>query len=807
MRQSRPIFIGPILLSVATLLSCSQEPLQDQDAVRVEAPARHLTFTATIEGDPLTKTSVSGSSIQWNPHEQINIFYGSSAGSCFVSTNESPSTSVSFEGELDAFTGTIEGGEALSFWGIYPYSPENTSTGTSVSAELPSIQIGLRDNIPDKTLLMVAKSPGLSLPFRQVCSRLLVALDRSDVTEVVLRGNGGETLAGRVDVTMDASGNPVWTPSVSGGSQEVVLRSEGGPFAAGDYYMALFPQTLSGGFTVTYLTSTQRGVFSTSGAKVFERNKQKSVGSVQVQEWADRPLPNSIVISPSEWMGEVGESVVLKVYVSGPDDYVFDPDKFFLWGKDDEDPAGLELPSGPLSWVQVGDTWQTTLRLNASSTALNQLLRFCYGCTEEEMMEAFFEEGAFQPDLLSAYAELSYYILPHGEEIEFADPVTAAICLENYDRNWDGVLTVNEAAAVTTLLVNGVSPFCRPDDSSPKITSFDELRFFTGLTEIGEKAFYRQFSLSSVLLPDQITAIGSQAFAYSGITSIEIPESVETIGPSAFSLCNHLGQITIPASVRVIEGRAFFSCPLASVSFGEESNLTTIGDLAFAYVYGTSSIVIPDSVTSFGEGVFKNARIGHVRLPSSMKILPANTFSCSKVYEIEHDNWDQITDIGDNAFSGDYYTSVRVLRTLPAGLKTIGNRAFRYTVLPDGFTLPSGVTSIGDEAFSYSGLTKVELPATLSSIGYGAFSNCALEKVYVKRAAPATISQKGSGVLGETFGTLPALNGTILVPFDKEATYKSSWATWADYIQNNYASIPGGGNIGDDGDFGDGGDA
>ena len=62
-------------------------------------------------------------------------------------------------------------------------------------------------------------------------------------------------------------------------------------------------------------------------------------------------------------------------------------------------------------------------------------------------------------------------------------------------------------------------------------------------------------------------------------------------------------------------------------------------------------------------------------------------------------------------------------------------------------------------------------------------------------------------MISETFGTLPALNGVILVPFDKEANYKSSWATWADYIKNNYASIPGGGNIGDDGDFGDGGDA
>ena len=793
MRQSRPIFIGPILLSVATLLSCSQEPLRDQDTVRVEAPSRHLTFTATIEGDPLTKTSVSGSSIQWNPHEQINIFYGSSAGSCFVSTNESPSTSVSFEGELDAFTGTIEGGEALSFWGIYPYSPENTSTGTSVSAELPSIQIGLRDNIPDKTLLMVAKSPGLSLPFRQVCSRLLVSLNRSDITEVVLRGNGGETLAGRVDVTMDASGNPVWTPSVSGGSQEVVLRSEGGPFAAGDYYMALLPQTLSGGFTVTYLTSTQRGVFSTSGAKVFERNKQKSVGSVQVQEWTDRPLPNSIVISPSEWMGEVGESVVLKVYVSGPEDYAFDPGMIY----NSIDLTRIEKQED--GWTKTGDTWSNTYRLKAVAENAQTIL-FWYG--DPATVDFMDLEHT-----TSAYAQIPVDILGHGEEIEFADPVTEAICLANYDRNGDGVLTVNEAAAVTTLLVNGVSPFCRPDDSSPRITTFDELRFFTGLTEIGEKAFYRQFSLSSVLLPDQITAIGTQAFAYSGITSIEIPESVETIGSSAFSLCNHLGQITIPASVRVIEGRAFFSCPLASVTFAEDGNLTTIGDRAFAYAYGASSVVIPDSVTSFGTGVFMYASVGHVRLPSSLTIIPQDTFYGAKVNEIEHDRWNQVTEIGDNAFCCDPAKRRTLPRALPAGLKIIGNNALQYVVLPADFTIPAGVTRIGDNAFRNTDLTLIELPSTLSTIGYGAFSKCPLEKVIVRCTTPATISQLGTGVLSETFGTLPALNGVILVPFDKEATYKSNWATWADYIQNNYASIPGGGNIGDDGDFGDGGDA
>ncbi len=741
----------------------------------------------------------AGGMVTWSPYEDINIFYGEGAGSKFSSSNTTPSDEISFTGEITAFTGSNDSGTPLSFWGVYPYDSGNRGLGDAVTAYLPTEQVAVAGSFANRALLSVAESPGLTLSFKNVCSLLSFTVTHPGIQSVTFSGaNGEEVVAGRVKVSM-SGGAPEWESLPEGGSSAITLNAPSGETltVGATYYIALLPQTFSNGFKVVFVTEDQVGVRTVApSGKTFTRATPISYTAIDNNDkttWTDRPLPNSIVISPSEWMGEVGESVVLKVYVSGPEDYAFDPGMIY----NSIDLTRIEKQED--GWTKTGDTWSNTYRLKAVAENAQTIL-FWYG--DPATVDFIDLEHT-----TSAYAQIPVDILEHGEEIEFADPVTEAICLANYDRNGDGVLTVNEAAAVTTLLVNGVSPFCRPDDSSPRITTFDELRFFTGLTEIGEKAFYRQFSLSSVLLPDQITAIGAQAFAYSGITSIEIPESVETIGSSAFSLCNYLGQITIPASVRVIEGRAFFSCPLASVTFDENSNLNTIGDLAFAYVYGTSSIVIPDSVTSFGEGVFKNARIGHVRLPSSMKILPANTFSCSKVYEIEHDNWDQITDIGDNAFSGDYYTSVRVLRTLPAGLKTIGNRAFRYTVLPDGFTLPSGVTSIGDEAFSYSGLTKVELPATLSSIGYGAFSNCALEKVYVKRTAPATISQKGSGVLAETFGTLPALNGTILVPYDKEATYKSSWATWADYIQNNYASIPGGGNIGDDGDFGDGGDA
>ena len=58
------------------------------------------------------------------------------------------------------------------------------------------------------------------------------------------------------------------------------------------------------------------------------------------------------------------------------------------------------------------------------------------------------------------------------------------------------------------------------------------------LTTIGEWAFHRCDSLTSVTIPNSITTIGVYAFAYcDSLTSVTIPDSVTTIGNGAFYHC------------------------------------------------------------------------------------------------------------------------------------------------------------------------------------------------------------------------------------------------------------------------------
>ncbi len=88
--------------------------------------------------------------------------------------------------------------------------------------------------------------------------------------------------------------------------------------------------------------------------------------------------------------------------------------------------------------------------------------------------------------------------------ISFADANVKAICVQNWDTNGDGELSIIEAAAVTDL----GTVF----EGNSSITSFNELQFFTGLISIGDCAFFGCNGLTSVTIPNTVTTIGDSAF-------------------------------------------------------------------------------------------------------------------------------------------------------------------------------------------------------------------------------------------------------------------------------------------------------
>ena len=156
------------------------------------------------------------------------------------------------------------------------------------------------------------------------------------------------------------------------------------------------------------------------------------------------------------------------------------------------------------------------------------------------------------------------------------------------------------------------------------------------VTSIGNYAFYRCSSLTSVDIPDGVTSIGNGSFEIChSLTSITIPDSVTSIGNSAFDSCDSLTSVTIPDSVTSIGNYAFSYCTdLTSVTI--PGSVTSIGKGTFAECLGLTSVHIPDGVTSIGNGAFSYCMdLTSVTIPGSVTSIGDRAFgNCTKLTSV-----------------------------------------------------------------------------------------------------------------------------------------------------------------------------
>ena len=199
-----------------------------------------------------TKNMIDDSSaeITWTAGDAINVFFGTSLNSKFV-TSESGKI-AQFKGSIDVVLG---GGEGLNddtyLWGVYPYNAQNKCDGSMITLSLPASQEAAENTFAKGLFPQIAKSKNFYMSFYNLCGGFRFSVSSPDIKTVTLSGNNNELIAGKVKVGMEDV--PTVEEILSGETTLTMHAPNGGYFKPGvHYYFVLFPTQFASGLTLTY---------------------------------------------------------------------------------------------------------------------------------------------------------------------------------------------------------------------------------------------------------------------------------------------------------------------------------------------------------------------------------------------------------------------------------------------------------------------------------------------------------------------------------------------------------------------------
>lgn len=327
------------------------------------------------------------------------------------------------------------------------------------------------------------------------------------------------------------------------------------------------------------------------------------------------------------------------------------------------------------------------------------------------------------------YVFLGWYSTD-GERIENVHGMSVPLTLT---AKWECYFTVKKG------VVTGVSDYFRRNVLECIVPPEIDGETITGIagqsnTHSHDGAFYNCSLLTSITLPSTIVRIGTNAFdrctalrsvyflgSIADWCRIEFPSNPLCFAHNLYINGEPVIDLVIPEGVTSIGNGAFQNCiGLTSISISD--SVTNIGASAFAGCTGLSSVTIPDNVITMGGSAFsgciglKNAIIGN-------GIITVGNFAfngCSELISVTIGNG--VWNIDDHAFR-DCTNLISV--SIGNCVTRIGNYAFNNCFSLSSIVIPDSVTSIGEYAFEYCiKLKKLTLGNGLIRIGENAFSLC-----------------------------------------------------------------------------------
>ena len=145
------------------------------------------------------------------------------------------------------------------------------------------------------------------------------------------------------------------------------------------------------------------------------------------------------------------------------------------------------------------------------------------------------------------------------------------------------------------------------------------------VTKIGEAAFADAEDLADITLPIGLTTVSRYMLAGTGVRNVVIPEGVSEIGTGAFEDCDQLRTVFLPYTLKYVGDRAFAYCSNLNEIYSDASTPPLMmGDATFEDCEGIN-VMVPDDATSsryLNDGMWGDEDLFSLWIDEGIAVLP-----------------------------------------------------------------------------------------------------------------------------------------------------------------------------------------
>lgn len=215
----------------------------------------------------------------------------------------------------------------------------------------------------------------------------------------------------------------------------------------------------------------------------------------------------------------------------------------------------------------------------------------------------------------------------------------------------------------------------------------------SGLTSVGNMAFYECSKLQSVVIPKSVTRIGEFAFAYcSGMKMLDLGSGVSAIEECAFTDCYNLASLQLPSSLKTIAKKAFYRCesiPAVTVP----SSVTSLGVATFGYCYSLVTADVQAKITELPTLLFYGCdRLANVKMSDSIQTIGHSAFLDCDVLNTVY-------------YNGNAQTPEQIQQTIGQDVSNFGSNGQVTNGSPSGTSTSGAIMAGSDGSIIYESTT------------------------------------------------------------------------------------------------------